>query len=731
MQSRGPGEGMDGRRKKDGRVPNPIADFGSKSRSMEEADCNMILEVPDTPDRTTTRHLTSSRGNNFKLDGIPNYSPLTRAGLNSRHSNRHNSVGISNASDDADFYFLEANLARQLSRTSEAKPSFESQSKPLEPGHAKISDGSARSRRTIDLSCKSPVVENVCSLSENCITISPSADDKKIEELRGNNAGLKYKDKGKGIDLSSNTQLRNGCTSPCNVEKSNIEDNGKGTDLCRDPEFVNGQPRRTRSAQRRLVRNGRISPLNIERSRNIVKPREVNIGNNGNLSHTIHIISPDSQDKNSSKMKGKATVGDIVASNEQSAKDRSCANSVSLTTGKELAATPDAEGGAHRLEDKGWITTRNHTRKSSAASTWNTAGTLKSEDASHSFGGIHEVTMANTSSVNVVQVNSEVPPMQHGTNSILIQDSGELQKENGRVNGKRKLGSSRSRVGECSSSTSNDPESLNFGSSRQTLPSGSARSRRSQRGGLTLAPVIEVDELQSPEASSNAADRHMQVESDEMLARQLQEELYNETAVTGNIDEAAAGVDTAHGKLIKSRENDGHSASISRQNRARRRDLPSSSLRSRLWQNSGRETFRSRVPTSSRLAQMRRELHMTMMDLNRRFDIIGTASFGDAARVNNILHMQRDFNEDDYELLLALDENNHQHGGASDSQISNLPQSVIQNADSEEACAVCLEPPSIGDTIRHLPCLHKFHKDCIDAWLRRKRSCPICKSDIR
>ncbi|ONK62280.1 uncharacterized protein A4U43_C07F2280 [Asparagus officinalis] len=31
--------------------------------------------------------------------------------------------------------------------------------------------------------------------------------------------------------------------------------------------------------------------------------------------------------------------------------------------------------------------------------------------------------------------------------------------------------------------------------------------------------------------------------------------------------------------------------------------------------------------------------------LNQRFDIIGTASFGDAARVNNILHMQRDFNE--------------------------------------------------------------------------------------
>jgi hypothetical protein len=39
---------------------------------------------------------------------------------------------------------------------------------------------------------------------------------------------------------------------------------------------------------------------------------------------------------------------------------------------------------------------------------------------------------------------------------------------------------------------------------------------------------------------------------------------------------------------------------------------------------------------------------------------------------------------------------------------------------------ICLEAVKPGDSMRTVPCLHSFHKDCIDPWLRTKSTCPIC-----
>jgi len=48
----------------------------------------------------------------------------------------------------------------------------------------------------------------------------------------------------------------------------------------------------------------------------------------------------------------------------------------------------------------------------------------------------------------------------------------------------------------------------------------------------------------------------------------------------------------------------------------------------------------------------------------------------------------------------------------------------------ERKCMVCMEPFVSGDSLRALPCLHRYHRRCIDAWLIRSPECPICKRDI-
>ena len=47
-----------------------------------------------------------------------------------------------------------------------------------------------------------------------------------------------------------------------------------------------------------------------------------------------------------------------------------------------------------------------------------------------------------------------------------------------------------------------------------------------------------------------------------------------------------------------------------------------------------------------------------------------------------------------------------------------------------EKCSICLEEFKNGESIRRLPCLHIFHTDEIDRWLRTNHICPICRIPI-
>lgn len=115
-----------------------------------------------------------------------------------------------------------------------------------------------------------------------------------------------------------------------------------------------------------------------------------------------------------------------------------------------------------------------------------------------------------------------------------------------------------------------------------------------------------------------------------------------------------------------------------------------------------------------------------------------------------LLLTDRDFDEDDYELLLALDETvenrkglkrqstrsflTHARTGASKEEIAALPTRMLDEEQlgrcSEPRCPICLEAHEVGASLRELPCGHAWHVGCVDTWLQHKSTCPVCTQDI-
>ncbi|GAB5364883.1 hypothetical protein AAMO2058_001008400 [Amorphochlora amoebiformis] len=86
-----------------------------------------------------------------------------------------------------------------------------------------------------------------------------------------------------------------------------------------------------------------------------------------------------------------------------------------------------------------------------------------------------------------------------------------------------------------------------------------------------------------------------------------------------------------------------------------------------------------------------------------------------------------DLSSSGYEQLSRLNQGNSAKKGMSDIEIGRLPTNVVKSSAIGGQCCICLEDEVPGQLVRRLPCMHAFHIKCIDAWLKQKGLCPICK----
>ena len=64
--------------------------------------------------------------------------------------------------------------------------------------------------------------------------------------------------------------------------------------------------------------------------------------------------------------------------------------------------------------------------------------------------------------------------------------------------------------------------------------------------------------------------------------------------------------------------------------------------------------------------------------------------------------------------------------------LTTLDKASVEGlADNQSTCNICLEEFKEGDDMRRIThCGHTFHSECIERWLGRVASCPICKHEL-
>ena len=51
----------------------------------------------------------------------------------------------------------------------------------------------------------------------------------------------------------------------------------------------------------------------------------------------------------------------------------------------------------------------------------------------------------------------------------------------------------------------------------------------------------------------------------------------------------------------------------------------------------------------------------------------------------------------------------------------------VMDETHDDDCTICMSPIDRGDVVYDLSCKHVYHCRCLDEWMRRRRTCPMCR----
>ena len=82
------------------------------------------------------------------------------------------------------------------------------------------------------------------------------------------------------------------------------------------------------------------------------------------------------------------------------------------------------------------------------------------------------------------------------------------------------------------------------------------------------------------------------------------------------------------------------------------------------------------------------------------------------------------FNENEEKSFIQPEKNENALNFSPKMNSHKKSQSIQLN---KRTCSICLIDIEKNDDIQFLDCFHSFHKNCINSWFLKKKSCPNCK----